>query len=173
MSRSLRWAALALAAALAGCASARQAAGPVPGPTMPPAASLPTAKPVIPVGAAVPIPDDANVIVQVDETVDSAEDDIASYTKIYVDNQPAGQTSIDAKSKTKRWGAKLPVGNHLFRFETWNLPPTGDWQMLDPQWQVPERFIRVEDGQRTIISLKFYDSGRKHTLEIGREPLPK
>ena len=103
----------------------------------------------------------------------SAEDDIASYTKVYVDNAAAGQTEINAKSKSKKWGAKLASGNHLFRFEKWNLPPTGDWQMLDPQWQPPERFIRVEDGQKTTVKARFYDNGRKFELQIAREPLGK
>lgn len=143
-------------------------------PTVPPAtpaASLPTAKPVIPVTPPVVIPDDANFVLQVDEVVGSAEDDIASYTKVYVDNASAGQTEINAKSKSKKWGAKLAPGNHLFRFEKWNLPPTGDWQMLDPQWQPPERFIRVEDGQKTTVTVRFYDNGRKFDLQSARKPL--
>ncbi len=163
---------LFLAAALAAAAcSAPQTRTSVP-PTAP-GASLPSAKPVIPVTPPVAIPQDANFEVQVDEVVDSAEDDIASYTKVYVDNAPAGQTQIDAKSKQKKWVARLAPGNHLFRFEKWNLPPTGDWQMLDPQWQPPERFIRVDEGQKTTVALRFYDGGRKFDLGITRAPLGK
>lgn len=136
-----------------------------------PGADVPTAKPIIPAAPEVRIPDDANAIVVFSEAVGDPEKDYAAYAKVYVDNAPAGQTQLDAKSKPKRWGAKLPLGNRLFRFEAWFLPPSGDWQMLDPQWQPAERFVRLLDGQRTVVTLKLLDGGIKHDLQITREPL--
>lgn len=136
-----------------------------------PAASVPTGMPMIPATPPVAIPDDADLIVSVSEAVGDPEKDYASYTKVYVDNAAAGQTQIEAKSKEKRWGAKVGAGNHLVRLETWILPPSGDWQMLDPQWQPAERFFRVFDGKRTIVTLKLYDGGLKHELKASREAL--
>lgn len=168
MRMAWRWAAVVLAGAAA-LACAHQA----PIPPAQPAASLPTAKPVIPSSPPVVISTQSDVVLTVSETVNSAEDDIASYTKVYVDNLPSGQTDIGPKSQPKHWGAVLPPGNHLFRFETWDLPPSGEWEMLDPQWEPPERFIRVLDGQKTDISLRYYDHGFKNELTISQEAQPK
>ncbi len=133
--------------------------------------TLPAAQPTIPsTPPPKPVPK-ADFELIVSETVDSLEDDLGSYAKVYVDRQPAGETQIAAKSQDKTWEAVLPPGNHLFRFEEWYLPSTGDWTMLDPQWQPPERFIRVDPGQKTVVRLRFYDGGLRNKLEIERRPL--
>jgi hypothetical protein len=115
---------------------------------------------------------DVNVVVLVSEAVGDPAQDLGSYTKVFVDNQLLGQTEKAAKSTQKRWGASLAPGNHLFRFEKWDLPRVGDWTMLDSQWQAPERFVRVDAQSRAVIRLKFYDEGRGHSLQIDRTPLP-
>lgn len=166
--RRERWMILAsLLCACAPSASTRVSVGGTP------ATVIPTAKPAVPVAppAPPPMPQNANFLLVVSEAVDSAADDLGSYTRVYVDGKPAGETPVAPKSQEKEWGALLPAGNHLFRFEKWNLPSTGDWAMLDPQWQPVERFIRVEPGQKTIVSLKFYDGGTKNDLRVVRQPL--
>jgi hypothetical protein len=116
-----------------------------------------------------PIPADANFLLTLGEAVGSPEADVGSYAKVIIDSEAAGQVQIGPKSQERRWGVRLPPGNHLFRFEYWVLPPAGDWAPLDAQWQPAERFIRVEEGSRIAVSLKFYDGARQHKLEIARE----
>ncbi|MBI3553452.1 MAG: hypothetical protein HY077_13230 [Elusimicrobia bacterium] len=125
---------------------------------------------VVPHEVAKPVAADANVLLLVAEAVGGPEEDLGSYTKVFVDNQPVGQTQMAPRSAQKRWGARLAPGNHLFRFEKWNLPMVGDWAALDAQWQPPERFIRMDEGTRAVVRLKFFDSGRGHNLQIAREP---
>ena len=115
---------------------------------------------------------DANFVLTVSEAVGTPEEDTASYTQIVIDGRPAGRVPIGPRSQQRKWGARLEIGNHLFRFEQWRLPPAGDWGPLDAQWQPNERFIRVERGARTSVVLKFYEGGRKHEEQIAREPLP-
>ncbi|MDE2237057.1 MAG: hypothetical protein KGK30_04140 [Elusimicrobia bacterium] len=105
------------------------------------------------------------------DAVASAAQDEDCYLAVFVDGKAAGQTAVALKSKEKAWGEVLPVGNHLFRFEEWVKPPSGQWTPLPADWQPTERFIRVEPGLRTVVSLKFYDAGRRHSLEISRFPL--
>jgi hypothetical protein len=117
------------------------------------------------------IPADANVLVVASEAVASQEDDHASYLKVSVDGREAGQTATAPKSREKRWGAVLPAGNHLFRFQAWSQPVPEQWAPLADAWQPPERFIRVEAGLRTVVTLKFSEGGRRHSLQVSREPL--
>lgn len=154
-------AAAALAAAAWGCAGPR----PVPAPVAP---LLPGH---VPPAAAVALAADANLVVTVTEAVAALEDDRGSRTLIFIDGEPAGRIPDGPKSQERKWGLRLPPGNHLFRFEHWVLPAEGDWAPLDAQWQPVERFIRVEEGRRTEILLKFRDEGRGHSLEITRRPL--
>lgn len=126
---------------------------------------------VVPNEPAKPIPADANFVLLVSEAVGSPAEDLGSYTKVFVDGKPAGQTQMSAKSFQKRWGAKLEPGNHPMRFEKWNLPVLGDWVALDAQWQPNERFIRVRPDARTIARLKFYDGGHGYSLDIEYQPL--
>ena len=107
------------------------------------------------------------------ESVASADADQPAFFKVYIDGKEAGQTAIAPKSKDKKWGAVLPFGNHLFRFQAWVLPLPGEWTQMAEGWQPPERFIRVEEGLKTLVTIKLYDGGRRHTLQVNREPLVK
>lgn len=117
------------------------------------------------------VPSDSNFVLSVSEAVAGPEEDTPAYAKVYIDGKPAGETPKGPKSQEKKWGAHLSPGNHLFRFEYWVLPGAGDWGLLDDQWQPTERFIRIEEGGRTAVPLKFYEGGRKHSLQTSREPL--
>lgn len=120
---------------------------------------------------AVAIPADANVLLAASEVVASAEDDQPAYVKVIVNGRESGQTATTPRSKERRWGAVLPPGNHLFKFQAWTQPLPDQWAPLADAWQPPERFIRVEPGLRTVIVLKFSDGGRRHSLQVSREPL--
>ena len=126
---------------------------------------------IIPTEPPAAISSSANFVLVVSEAIGSPDEDLGSYTKVFLDGQEFGRTPVGPKSQEKEWGGKLDVGNHLFRFEKWDLPAVGDWGLLDAQWQPPERFIRVEPGQRTVVRLKFYDSGHGHSLQIARDPI--
>jgi hypothetical protein len=139
--------------------------------TVPVVIATATAVNVIPHEPPKAVPSDANFVLVVSEAVGDPSKDLGSYTKIFVDNQLAGQTETGPKSSDKKWGARLEAGNHLFRFEKWNLPTVGDWAALDSQWQPPERFIRVEAATRVTAKLKFYDDGRGRDLTITRQAL--
>ena len=143
------------AACLAGCAGGQSGAGP----------RAPAVAPFV-------LPSNANFTVSVSESVNGPEEDSPSYLRIFIDGQPAGQTTVSPRSQEKKWGGALPPGNHLFRFEKWDVPPGAPAAPLDSQWQPPERFIRVEPGVRAAAALKFYEGSHKHSLEIAREPLP-
>lgn len=159
-SRSARAvAALAAAAALAGCAGARvekTQAGPPKAPPPPPFVA----------------PASANVELVVAEAVAGPEEDVASFTKVFIDGQLVGQTAVGQKSQERRWAGRVPGGNRLFRFEQWYLPHVGDWAALDAQWQPPERFVRVDDAARTTIALKFSEGARRYELNVSRQQLP-
>ncbi len=145
--------------ALAGLPAPGRSVTPIVGP--PP---QPAPKPFV-------IPPGANFLLIVSEAVAAPEDDLSSYAKVYVDGQLVGQTSTEPKSREKKWGDVLAVGNHLFRFEQWVLPFPGEWTPMQASWQPPERFVRVEPDQRTIVALKFFDGGRRHSLQVSREPV--
>ena len=163
MRRTLLWA-LAVAV-LGGCRASSPIAGKPAAPAAPPerGAAVVFAQPP-------PIPADANALVTFSEAVAAPEDDIPAYAKVFIDGKLVGQTAIGPKSAPKAWGQVLEPGNHLFRFEAWLLPLPGEWAPLSVQWQPPERFIRVEPGRRTLVSLKLFDGGRRHSLEITRQP---
>ena len=158
MRRAGRWACVLALAGLAGCRAAMRDVSPIIGP------------PEIPPDAPVAIPADANFVLTVSEAVADAEADVAAYTKIFIDGKEAGRTAIAPKSKERSWGQALPAGNHLFRFEHWLLPIPGEWTPLDARWQPPERFMRVEASARTVAVLKFFDGGRRQSLQVLREP---
>lgn len=140
---------LLLAAVLAGCAT-RPAAVPEPP----------------------PVPPDANFVLVVDEAVAVPEEDHLSYVLVSIDGARAGKTREEPRSRRKEWGVRLEPGNRLFRFDLWHLEPAGDWKPLDSAWQPPERFYRVVPGERTVVTLRFYDASRKHEATVRRVPLP-
>ena len=114
---------------------------------------------------------DANFELVISEAVSSAEEDADSYAKVYLDGFLVAQTSVGLKSQGKVWGERLAVGNHLFRLELWNTPRSGEGVPLDAQWQPQERFIRIEEGTRAKVALKFFDGGHNYSYQISREPL--
>jgi len=158
---------LASAAALALAACHAKPPTAVKQPLVTPLIGTPPNPPIEPVV----IPVTANFLLTANEAVASADQDLPSFFKVYVDNKEAGQTEIAPKSKEKKWGAELALGNHLFRFQAWVLPTPGEWTPLAEGWQPPERFIRVEPGLKTLVTLKLYDGGRRHSLQIDRQPL--
>ena len=117
------------------------------------------------------IPAEATFILTVSEAVGNPDEDLPSFVKVFVDGREAGRTATEPKSKERRWGEAVAPGNHLFRFEVWVQPTVGEPAPVRADWQPPERFIRVEPGQRTLVSLKFVDGGRRHALQTQREPL--
>ncbi|MBI5631753.1 MAG: hypothetical protein HY921_12820 [Elusimicrobia bacterium] len=104
------------------------------------------------------------------EAVPGLEEDSPAYVQIYIDGLPAGRTAALPKSQEKKWGRRLPAGNHLFRFEYWTQAAGGAWAPAEASRQPHERFIRVEREGRAKIVLKFYDGGRKHSFQVLREP---
>ncbi|HBL16200.1 MAG: hypothetical protein A2X36_11460 [Elusimicrobia bacterium GWA2_69_24] len=118
----------------------------------------------------VPVPADANLVLSVSEAISGSEEDVLSQTRVFIDGAAAGETHIGPKSAEKRWGLKLAPGNHLFRFEQWVFLPPLSWAPLGADWQPRERFIRVEGASRTVISLRFFDGDRRHSLQSSREP---
>ena len=118
------------------------------------------------------VPGDANFVVAVSQAVADPGEEAVSYLKVSIDGKGAGQTPAGAKSSEKKWGAHLPAGNHLFRFEYWVSTSTGGagpWSPINAQWQPTERFIRIEDKERLTVTLKFHDGGRKHSYQISRD----
>ncbi len=142
----------ALALWAAGCASRTQVVAPPEAP--PPAVANP------------------NIEVLVLEVVETREEDTLAYVKVFADGAPAGQTTAGPRSSERRWLGRLPAGNRLLRFEVWEVGPAGDAQALAEPWQPRERFVRVEEGSLTRVQLKFWDKGRRNSLDISRQPAP-
>ena len=117
----------------------------------------------------VPVPMDADFVLVVAESIASSEEDLLSQTKAFMDGKAIGETHVGAKSEEKRWGMRIEPGNHLFRFEQWVFTPPSAWGPLDPAWQPRERFIRIEEGSRAVLTLRFSEGGRRHTVQFVRE----
>ncbi|MBI4679502.1 MAG: hypothetical protein HY748_18165 [Elusimicrobia bacterium] len=113
---------------------------------------------------------DANFELVAVEVVESPEEDAVALVKVYVDGELAGQTQAGPKSSERRWQGALKAGNRLMRFENWSVGPSGEPELMAEDFQPRERFVRVEDGARTKVSLKFFDKGRQNTLQVSREP---
>ncbi|MBI5624447.1 MAG: hypothetical protein HY924_11770 [Elusimicrobia bacterium] len=105
------------------------------------------------------------------EVVESAEEDAVGLVKVFVDNELAGQTQAGPRSSERRWLGALAPGNRLLRLEQWAAGPTGDPQLLPEELQPRERFVRVEEGFRTRVLVRFTDGGRKSTIQVSRDPL--
>ena len=121
--------------------------------------------------AAVPTaaPPDPNASVAVYEVVEKPEDEAAAFLKVYVDGELAGQTATGPKSQEKSWNGRLAPGNRLFKLEYWTLAGLSDWKRLEDDFQPRERFIRLEEGAKTKILIKFFDQGRKNAVTTARE----
>ncbi len=81
----------------AACAGPRWAEFPKPPPSPPPVAVVEVKDP--------------NFEAVVIETVPNADDEGVSFTKVFVDSQEAGHTSVGPRSQEKRVRLKLPAGN--------------------------------------------------------------
>lgn len=115
------------------------------------------------------IPDNFEVMTY--EVVDNPEGEGVSHLKIFVDGAEAGQTAAGPKSSEKIWQGRLAPGNRLIRLEYWVLPGFGDWERLGADFQPRERFMRVEEGFKTKVAVKFSEKGRKNQIQLTREPL--
>jgi hypothetical protein len=115
---------------------------------------------------------DANFELTAVEVVENAAEDGVGFVKVFVDGELSGQTQAGPRSSERRWQGRLPAGNRLLRFESWFAGPAGEPEPLAEEFQPRERFVRVEEGFRTKVQLKFSDGGRKSSLQASREPLP-
>lgn len=113
----------------------------------------------------------ANFELSAYDVVESSEAEALSIILVFVKGRLAGQTEAGLLSKEKRWAARLPAGNQPFRFERWVLPGTGEWIKTGEEFQPRERFYRVDDKRLTKVRLKFFDSGRRHAMQISKEDL--
>lgn len=139
--------ALLAALLLAGCTAPPRQTGPAaPEPPPPPPAA-------------------SNFMLTMYEVVGSPEEDTPAWAEVFVDGQPSGRTPEGPRSQPKSWGAVLPEGNRLLKFVVQDS--TGAWSA---ERQPRERFFRVEPGQRTVVTLKYFDRGRQHELLVDRQP---
>ena len=129
-------------------------------------------RPLLPVTVAPVIPPNANIMLVSSEQLSFFDENAASYLKVYVDHRYAGRTDIAAKSAEKKWGAALEPGRHLFRFEKWDIAPSGNWHMLSPQYQPPEQWLNLSSSSQTLIDIVFFDHGLKRTTAIKETALP-
>ena len=142
----------------AACAGPKQAKFPEPLPPPPPVAVIEVK--------------DANFEAVIVEAVPNADDEGVSFTKIFVDGKETGKTAVGPRSREKHVRLKLPAGNQPVRLEHWFLPPIGEWTRLPDALQPRERFVRVEDGAITRLTLRYAPNGAP-SLALSREPAPK
>ena len=155
-----RAACLALAAALAGCASGKIK----PGPRPPSASTVPAAVQVPPAAPAF------NFELQAYEVVGTTEEDTLEYVEVYLGGQLQGRTETAAKSRPKLWRGVLPEGNQPMRFEVWDSTDGVSGIRRPDELQPRERFFRVEAGKKTGVTLKITDEGRQPLFYVTREP---
>ena len=122
--------------------------------------------------AAFAVPD-ANFEFTVYDVVERADEEGTSYAKVFVDGALVGQTPTGPKSHDKSWSGRLSPGNRLLRVEYWILPGLGSWERLPDDYQPRERYIRIEEGRKTKLRVKFFDRARKNSMEISRDPMPQ
>jgi hypothetical protein len=147
-------------------------AAPQPRPKAAPAASS-----AAPAAMAVPAPApqeppevrDPNFVLVVSESVPDPNDDGIAFTKVFVDGQEKGKTSVGRKSEPRTLKLKLAPGNVLVRLEQWVLPGIGEMIRLDDTRQPRERFVRIEDGSIARLELRFTDGEASNTLVLSRE----
>lgn len=113
---------------------------------------------------------DANFELSAVEVVGTPEEDTVGLVKVYVDGELAGQTQAGPRSSERRWHGKLAPGNRLLRLEQWSVGSSGEPELMADEFQPRERFVRVEEGGRTKVVLKFSDGGRKNALQVSRDP---
>lgn len=116
-------------------------------------------------------PDAPNLRVEVYEIVESPEKEAFSATRVLIAGREAGVTPADRKSRRKVWVGRVPRGNHPMRFERWIFDRVGDWTKAADAWQPRERFIRVREGHRTRVMIRYYYGGKKYVYRISREKI--
>ncbi|MCM2303746.1 MAG: hypothetical protein NDJ72_03540 [Elusimicrobia bacterium] len=151
-----RFALLAVLIAAA-CGGPRQARFPEPLPPPPPVAVVEVKDP--------------NFEVVVIEAVPNADDEGVSFTKIFVDGKEAGKTAVGPRSQEKHVRLKAPAGNQPVRLEHWLLPPIGEWTVLSEDRQPRERFVRIEDGTISRLTLRYAPDGTA-SLALSRDAAP-
>jgi hypothetical protein len=104
------------------------------------------------------------------EVVENAEQEGSAYAKVFVDGQPAGETPQGPRSQQKAWSGPANPGNHLIKVEYWTLQGPENWVRLDDDRQPRERFVRVEPGARSRVTVKFFDRARQNALSVSKEP---
>ena len=119
---------------------------------------------------AAPAPD-ANFSVTTYEVIEKSEDDGTAYLKIFIDGAAAGQTDSGPRSQVKRWEGAVPAGNRPVRFEYWIMKSTSEWSPLGEDHAPRERFMRVEEGVRTKVEVKFFDQARGNSVTLAKEPM--
>jgi len=117
-----------------------------------------------------PPPDNLEIVDY--EIVPGPEHDWPARTRVYIDRAYAGQTEEAPRSREKRWSGRVAEGNRLIRLERWTFPRVWDWVKASEDDQLPERFVRVRPGKKTIVRLKLSDDGRERAVSIVDQPLP-
>lgn len=130
------------------------------------AAGCHATKPALPTPA--PPSPAANFEVLVHEAVERPDEEGTSYAKVFIDGAFVGQTTEGPKSVEKFWRGPLAAGNRLLRLEYWVLPGLGEWERLPEDRQPRERFVRVEEGPKTSVRVRFFDKARRNSLQVHR-----
>ena len=149
---------LLAAVIFAACVGPRQAEFPEPLPPPPPVAVIEA--------------EDPNFEAVVIEAVPNAEDEGVSFTKIFIDGKEAGKTAVGPRSQEKHVRLKVPAGNQPVRLEHWFLPPIGEWTVLSEDRQPRERFVRIEEGTISRLTLRYAPDGTP-SLALSRDAAPK
>lgn len=112
-----------------------------------------------------------NLKIEVYEVVERPEEDALSYTTISVDGTSVGRTEAGLKSARKTWEGRVEPGNRLLRFERWVFPRVSEWSKVRESRQPRERFVRVEAGMLSVVTIKYHDEGRKYVYGVSRSPI--
>lgn len=118
--------------------------------------------------AQLPLAPDANFEVVIHEAVERPDEEGTAYAQVFIDGTLLGQTPAGPKSTEKSWRGPVAPGNRLLRLEYWVLPGLGSWERLPDDHQPRERFVRVEDGHRIKVSVRFFDKARRNTIQVLR-----
>lgn len=115
-----------------------------------------------------PLTPEANLEVVIHEAVERPDEEGTAYAQVFIDGTLLGQTPAGPKSTEKIWRGHVAPGNRLLRLEYWVLPGLGSWERLPDDRQPRERFVRVENGHKTAVQVRFFDKTRRNTLQVLR-----
>lgn len=105
------------------------------------------------------------------EVVQDPKQEGISATCIYLGGELLGQTAAGLRSREKIWEGRLPPGNHLLKFQRWFFPGNHLWLKDNAAFQPRKRFIRVKEGSKTRVVLKYYAGGKKYSFQVSRKVL--